>query len=151
MDDSPSYSLPPRLLRTTRIAVSVQALALAAVVGMNLPGYLDHLFHPLTCRTGVVCIDLRGLDFTLATVFLGPPTALLLASVLLWNRPRKWPSALPLLVDVAIIGIVLIDLVAFAQTGFANPNIAVQVLLGLVPAAVTLILVLALLRRWGSS
>lgn len=91
-------------------------------------------------------MDLRGLSFVLAALFLGPPALVLLATCWLWRRPRRWPAAFPLLVDVAVIGAVLIDLVAFARTRSANPNIVVQVLLGLVPAVVSFTYILTLLR-----
>ena len=93
-------------------------------------------------------MDLRGLSFVLAALFLAPPALLLLTTYWLWRRPRRWPAVLPLLVDVAVIGVVLIDLIAFAQTRSANPNIVVQVLLGLVPAVVSFTYVLTLLRGW---
>jgi hypothetical protein len=130
--------------------VLVQALALLVVIGLYIPGYLDYLFRSPSCRPDHWCMDLRGLQFQLSALFLRPPALLLLATYWLWRRPRKWPAALPFLVDVAVIGVVSIYLVAFAQTRSAEPNIVVQVLLGLVPALVSLTLVLALLRRWDS-
>lgn len=128
----------------------LQALALLVVVGIMVPGYLDYVFRPLSCTPGQWCMDLRGLAFQISALFLGPPALLLLATYWLWRRPRRWPAALPILADVAVIGVVFIDLVAFAQTRSADPNIVVQLLLGLVPALVSLTLVLALVGRWDS-
>lgn len=129
----------------------VQALALLVTVGLTIPSYLDYVLHPMSCRPDEWCMDLRSLPFLFAASFLGPPALLLLTTYWLWRRPRRWPAALPLLVDVAVIGVVLIDLIGFAQTRSADPNIVIQVLLGLVPAVVSLTLILALLRRWDSS
>lgn len=144
-----SRSLPPRLLAAARIAVLMQALGLFVVVGLTIPGYLDHLFHPFSCNPDQWCLDFRGIPFVIATLLLGPPALTLLVTIWLWRRPRRWPAVLPLLVDVAVIGVVLVDLIEFARTGSQEPNIVAQVLLGLVPAIVSLILVVALLRRSG--
>jgi len=143
-------SAPTQLLRAARIAVLVEALALLVIIGSTIPSYLDYRFHPISCRPDQWCMDLRGLSFALAALFLGPPVLLLLTTYWLWRRPRRWPAVLPFLVNVAVIGAVLIDLISFAQTRSAEPNIVVQVLLGLVPAVVSLALILALLGRWDS-
>ena len=142
--------MPTQLLRAARIAVLVQALALLLVVGFTIPGYLDYRLHPMSCRPDEWCMDFRSLPFIYSAVFLGPPALLLLTTYWLWRRPRRWPAAFPLLVDAAIIGVALVDLIAFAQVGSAEPNIVLQVLMGLVPAVVSLTLILALLRRWDS-
>jgi hypothetical protein len=142
--------VPTQLLRAARIAVLVQALALLVVVGFTIPGYLDYRLHPISCRPDEWCMDFRSLPFIYSAVFLGPPALLLLTTYWLWRRPRRWPAAFPLLVDAAIIGVALVDLIAFAQVGSAEPNIFLQVLMGLVPAVVSLTLILALLRRWDS-
>lgn len=142
--------MPPRLLRPARIALFAQALALLVVISLTIPSYLDYLTHPTSCQAGDLCLDLRDLQFIGATFFLGPPALLLLTTVWLWRRPRRWPAALPILVDVAVIGVVIIDFDAFSKAGSSEPNIVVQVLLGLVPAVVSLTLVVALLRRWDS-
>jgi hypothetical protein len=139
-------SIPPTLLRVTRIAVAVQALCLLIVIGLEVPGELDYLFRPLVCRPDQWCLDFRGLPLLVALMVLGPPVLLLLATVWLWRRPRMWPAVLPLLVDAAIIGGVIVDLIGFARTRTAEPNIAIQMLLGLLPAVLSLTLVLLLLR-----
>ena len=54
---------------------------------------------------------------------------------------------MPLLVDVAAIGVVVVDLITFVRTGSAEPNIRLQILVVLVPAVVSFALVVALLRR----
>ena len=128
----------------------VQALALLVVVGVTIPGYLDYRLHPISCRPDEWCMDFRSLPFIYSALFLGPPALLLLTTYWLWRRPRRWPAVFPLLVDAAIIGVALVDLIAFAQVGSAEPNIVLQVLMGLVPAVVSLTLILALLRQWDS-
>ena len=144
----------------------VQSLALLVVIGLTIPSYLDFLFRPLGCQS---CWDFRGywdfrgFWFILAALFLGPPALLLLATYWLWRRPRRWPAVLPLLVDVAIIGTVLIELVGYIQTRSLEPMIVVATtqalsrelvvpaVLGMVlPAVVSLALILALLWRWDS-
>jgi hypothetical protein len=150
LDNRASRRPPLTLLRAARIAVLVQALALLVVLGLTIPNYMDYLLHPLTCRPDQWCMDLRGLPFVLATSFLLPAALLLLATYWLWRRPRRWPAVLPLLVDVAVISTVIIDINAFIRTRSAEPNIVVQLLLGMLPAVVSLTLILALLRRWDS-
>lgn len=151
MDTKAGSSVPPRFLRAARIAVLVQALALLVVVGLTIPSYLDYLFRPLACGPDQWCMDFRGLPFVLAALFLGPPALLLFATYWLWRRPRRWPAVLPLLVDVAVIGTVLFELVGYIQTRSAESNIVVAALLGmLLPAVVSLTLILTLLRRWDS-
>jgi hypothetical protein len=148
--DIPNRSLPPSLLRAVRIVVLVQALALVAVIGFYVPSFLDYLLHPISCTPDLWCIDLRGGLFEASVAFLGPPSLLLLVAWWLWRRPRRWPAILPLIVDVAAIWVVTLDLIDFARTGSAEPNILVQVLVVLLPAVVSLTLVLALLRLWSS-
>lgn len=126
----------------------LQALAMTVVVGLTIPSFLDYLFRPISCHSGSMCLDLRDLPFAASVAFLGPPIVLLVLSHRLLRRPRKWRAALPLLVDVAAIAVVMVDLIAFARTGSAEPNIAVQLLMVLLPAAVSLTVVLALLMRW---
>jgi hypothetical protein len=144
-------SLPPTLLRAARIAVALQALCLLVVIGLTVPDFLDYLFHPLVCTSDLGCLDLRGLPFVVTAFFLGPLTLLLLVTCWIWRRPRVWPAILPLLVDVVIISIVLDDLYLFAKTKSMEPNIVLQLLFGLVPALVSLTLVLTLLlTRWAT-
>jgi hypothetical protein len=152
----------PRLLRPARIAVFAQALALLVVVGLTIPSYLDYQLHPLNCPPDQWCLDFRGLTFGLTAMSLGPPALLLLTTYWLWRRPRRWPAALPLLIDAAVIGVEVFDphLIAEsmsfaingrpAEPGFTYSYVAVQVLLMLLPAVVSLTLVLALLSRWNS-
>ncbi len=136
-----------RRLRLARIAMLVQAGALVLLIGPAVPSYLDQQFHPMSCGPGPWCIDLRGLAFELSAVFLGPPALLLLVTAWLWRRPRKWPAALPLVLDVVLIGLVIYDAFIVAQSGFDDdPPILAQVVFGLVPAAVSLALTLAVLR-----
>ena len=137
-----------RRLRLTRIAMLVQAGALVVLIGQTVPSYLDYRLHPMNCGPGPWCLDLRGLAFELSAVFLGPPALFLLVTAWLWRQPRRWPAAVPILVDVAFIGLVIYDAISVAQTGHdQDPPILVQVVLGLVPAAVTLALTLLVLRR----
>jgi hypothetical protein len=144
--------VPSGLLRAARITVLLQAAAFLAVIALNIPSYVDYLLHPISCTPDQWCLDFRDLPFLGSVFFLGPPTVLLLAAYWLWRRPRRWIAALPILADVAIIGVVVIDIVEYEKTGSANPNIADQILVGLVPAVVSLALVLALMRRqWPTS
>jgi hypothetical protein len=126
--------------------VLVQAAALLAVIGMTVPSYFEYLTRPPNCTPEMLCIDLRGLPFEVSATFLGPPVLMLVAAFWLWRRPRRWPAVLPIVVDVAVITVVLVDIVDFVRTGSQDPNIVVQVLLGLVPALVSLILAALLLR-----
>jgi len=148
--DNPTRSLPPQLLRAARIAVLVQAVALLVVIGLAVPSFVDHLVHPISCKADLMCLDLRGFSFEASVAFLGLPTLLLLATYWLWRRPRRWPAVLPLLVDIAAIAFVGADLITFAAAGSAEPNILVQVLMILLPAMISLTLVVGLLRRRGS-
>jgi hypothetical protein len=132
--------------------VLLQAAAFLVVIALNIPSYVDYFLHPITCTPDQLCLDLRDLDFLASVAFLGPPTVLFLAAYWLWRRPRRWPAALPILADVAIIWVVLIDVVDYAKSGSAHPGIAAQILVALMPAVVSLALVLALLRRpWSNS
>jgi hypothetical protein len=141
-----------RRLRLARIAMLVQAGGLVVVIGLAVPSYLDQQFHPMSCGPGPWCIDLRGLAFELSAVFLGPPALLLLATAWLWRRPRKWPAALPLVLDVVLIGLVIYDASIVAQSGYDDdPPILAQVVFGLVPAAVGLALTFAVLRPRSTS
>ena len=144
-------SRPARLLRAVRIALLAQALGLLLAVGLTVPGYLDYLFHPKVCKPDQWCLDFRGLPFIITAVYLGPPVLALLLTAWLWRRPRKWPAVLPLVIDAAVVGFVLLNLVAFARTGGLEPTVLVQMLLALIPAVVSLTLVIALLRRWDST
>jgi hypothetical protein len=144
--------VPSRLLRAARIVLLLQAAAFLVVIALTIPSYVDYVLHPMSCTPDLWCLDLRGLSFVASVFFLGPPTILLLAAYWLWRRPRRWHAALPLLTDVAIIVVVLIDIVDYAKSGSAEPNIGAQVLVGFMPAVVSLILVLALVRRqWPAS
>jgi hypothetical protein len=132
--------------------VLLQAAAFLVVIGLNIPSYVDYVLHPIGCTSDLGCLDLRDLEFVTSVAFLGPPTVLFLAAYWLWRRPRWWPAALPVLADVAIIWVVLIDVVDYTKSGSAHPDITAQILVALMPAVVSLALVLALLRRrWSNS
>lgn len=161
-DKTGKRPVPPRLLRAARIAVLVQALALLAVIGLAIPSYLDYQFHPIRCQPDQWCLDFRGLTLGLTAISLGPPALLLLTTYWLWRRPRRWYAALPLLIDIAVIGVEVFDPyltaegMSFALNGhppapdFTYSYVAVQALLMLLPAVASLTLVLALLSRWTS-
>ena len=117
------------------------------VIVLTIPSFLVYLLHPIGCKPDQLCIDLRGLPFLGSVAFLGPPTLLLLTTYWLWRRPRRWPAVLPLLVDVAAIWVVVVDVIEFARTGSAEPNIFVQAFVILLPAVVSLILVVVVLRH----
>jgi hypothetical protein len=143
-----SESIALRRLRWARVVLLVQGLALLVVIGEAAPSFLDQLFHAPKCEPNQMCIDLRGLFFELSVVFLGPPALLLFATAWIWRRPRTWPAAVPLVLDVVLIGLVISDVFTVARSGYDEfPPILVQVLLGLVPAAVSLALTLLVLRR----
>jgi hypothetical protein len=126
----------------------VQAGALIVFIGQTVPSYLDYLLHPMICGPGPWCIDLRGLAFELSAVILGPPALFLVVTAWLWRQPRRWPAALPIVVDVAFISVVIYDAISVAQTGHDQyPSILAQAVLGLVPASVTLALTLLVLKR----
>jgi thiamine biosynthesis protein ThiS len=160
---NPVVPTRPRLLRAARIAVLVQAVALLVVIGLAIPSYLDFLFRPLNCRPDQWCLDFRGLTLGLTAVSMGPPAFLLLTTYWLWRRPRRWAAAIPLLVDVTILGMEVVyprliaEAMSFSYSGrtmeatFVASLVGVQVLLLLIPAVASLTLVLALIRRWGSS
>jgi hypothetical protein len=132
--------------------VLLQAAAFLVVIGLTIPSYVDHVLHPLRCTADLGCLDLRDVEFVGSVIFLGPPTVLLLVAYWLWRRPRRWPAVLPILADVAIIWVVLIDVVDYAKSGSAHPDIAGQILVALMPAVVSLGLVLALVRQqWATS
>ncbi len=130
----------------------VQAAALAALIGLSFPKYLDYLLHPLTCTPDQWCLDFRGLDFLISMTFLGPPALLLLVTSGLWRRPRRWPAVLPIVFDVALIGLVIYDAVSVARTRYdQNPPVLIQVIFLLVPAVASLTLLLPFLRRQADS
>jgi len=132
--------------------VLLQAAAFLVVIGLTIPSYVDYVLHPLSCTADLGCLDLRDVESLGSVFFLGPPTVLFLAAYWLWRRPRRWPAVLPILADVAIIWVVVIDVVDYAKSGSAHPGIAAQILMALMPAVVSLALVLALLRRpWSNS
>jgi sulfur carrier protein len=158
----PVGAMPPRLLRATRLAVLVQAVALLVVIGLAIPSYLDFLSSPQSCAPGQFCLDFRGSTLEFTAVTLGPPALVLLTTYWLWRRPRKWLAAITILIDAAVIAVEVFDprliaeAMSFARNGqptdptFIASYVAVQVLLMFIPAVVSLILVLALLRQWGS-
>lgn len=125
----------------------LQAVAMLVVIGLAVPPFLDYLLYPISCRSNGMCLDLRDIPFVASVAFLGTPIVLLLATHRLWRRSRLWPTVLPILVDAAAIAVVVADLADFARTGSAEPNILVQVLLVLLPAVVSLTLVLGLMVR----
>jgi hypothetical protein len=144
----------PRLLRPARVGVFAQAVALLAVVGLTVPSYLEYLTHPISCTAGELCLDFRDLPFVAATAYLGPPAFVLLTTFWLWRRPRRWPAALPILVDVAVFVMQVayypfVFIPDFNRPTITNPLVALQVLLMLIPAAISLTLVLALLIGWN--
>src|SRR6202165_5441443 len=133
-----------RRLRLARIAMLVQAGALVVVIGLAVPSYLDQQLHPISCGPGPWCIDLRGLAFELSAVSLGPPALLLLVTAWIWRLPRKWPAAIPMLLNVVLIVLVFYDPSIVAQRGYDDdPPILAQVVFGLVPAVAGLALTLA--------
>ncbi len=137
-----------RRLRLARIAILLQGGALVVLIGLAAPNYFDQLLHPLSCAPGEWCMDLRGLEFELSAVFLGPPALLLVLTAWLWRRPRKWPAALPLIVDVAFIALVVYDALVVTQSGHDQyPSILAQAVFGLIPAVVSLAFTLPMLRR----
>jgi hypothetical protein len=141
-----------RLLLAAQIAVLLQAAAFLVVIGLAIPSEVDYVLHPMRCIPDQLCLDFRNVQFVESVFFLGPPTVLLLAVYWLWRRPRRWHAALPILADVAIIGVVLIDVVDYAKSGSAHPDIGLQILVGLIPAVVSFTLVLAVVRRqWPTS
>ena len=142
--------MPPRLLRPARIAVLVQALAMLVVIGLTIPSFLDYLYHPISCTGDELCLDIRGFPFEASIAFLGAPALLLLLTFWLWRRSRIWLAVLPLLIDVVAIAVVTVDLIEFARSRSAEPNIPVQLLMVLLPALVSLTLVLAVFIRWNS-
>ena len=146
--------MAPRLLLPARVAVFAQALALLAVVGLTVPSYLEYLTHPISCTAGELCLDLRDLQFAAATAYLGPPALVLLTTFWLWRRPRRWPAELPILVDVAVVAMQVayypfVFIPNFHRPTITDPLVALQVLLMLIPAAISLTLVLALLIGWN--
>jgi hypothetical protein len=144
--------VPSRLLRAARIIVLLQAAAFLVVIGLTIPSEVDYILHPMRCIPDQLCLDLRDFEFLGSVAYLGPPTALFLAAYWLWRRPRRWPAVLPILADVAIIWVVLIDVVDYAKSGSAHPDIGLQIKVGLMPAVVSLALVLALVQRpWPTS
>lgn len=145
------YRLSPRLLHATRVAMAAQALAMIACIGLASPSYLDQLVRPDICSD---CFDFRGSSFVLWTVFLTPPTVVLLVATWLLRRPRKWLALLPLLVDLGLLGTAAY---AGLVAAFGPPTSQVdappflvgvlQVLLVVIPAVVSLVLALILLSR----
>jgi hypothetical protein len=137
-----------RRLRWARIALIVQACALVVFIARAVPSFADYLLHPLQCSSNVLCIDLRGLDFEFSALFLGPPAILLLVTAWLWRRPRSRPAAVPLVLGVVLMGLVVYDAFTVAQSGHdQHPSIAYQIVLGLLPAAVSVALTLWVLWR----
>jgi hypothetical protein len=142
VDDNPSQVRPLRLLRAVRIAVVVQALALLALIAFTIPDFVDYRLHPLICSPGQLCLDLRGIRFEVEVLYFGLPALLLLTTCWLWRRPRRWPAAVLIPIDVAAIAFEVGYPLAFSR------YFVVQALLLLLPAVIALILVLALLRQW---
>jgi hypothetical protein len=144
--------VPSRLLRAARLVLLLQGAAFLVVIGLTIPSYVDYLSHPMRCIPDQLCLDFRNVEFLGSVFFLGPPTVLFVAAYWLWRRPRRWPAVLPILADVAIIWVVLVDIVDYAKSGSAHPDVGLQILVGLLPAVVSLTLVLAVVRRqWPTS
>ena len=120
----------------------VQALALLTLIALTIPGFVDYRLHPLFCRPGEWCLDFRGLQFEFGALYFGPPALLLLTTCWLWRRPSRWPAAVLIPINVAAIAFE----VAYPLS--VTPHFGVQALLLLLPAVVSLALVLALLLRW---
>ena len=135
--------------------MAAQALLLVVCIGFELPRYVDYLTRPLDCAPGAWCLDFRGLGFLVSAMFLGPPALVLLIADLLWRGTRLWPAVVVVVVDVVAIGFMLWGVVAattghWATDGYGSPSISLWTAFVLIPAVVTILLLIALLRRRDS-
>jgi hypothetical protein len=137
----------PRRLRTIRVTVAVQVLAMAGATVIALPSFIDRFTRPLTCTGG--CLDFRGIDFVFFALFLVPPAiALSAAAWLLIRRPRIGIT-LVLAVDIAILGLAAYSALANAVQPGVDPDAPpfpwplIQNALVALPALASLALVVA--------
>ena len=132
--------------------MAAQALLLVVCIGFELPGFVDYLTRPLDCAPDAWCLDFRGLGFLASAMFLGPPALVLLVADWLWRGPRLWPALVVVVVDVVAIGFILWGVVAaatghWATDGNGSPSISLWTALVLIPAVVTMLLLITPLRR----
>jgi hypothetical protein len=133
-------------VRAVRVALTAQAAMLVALILAALPDYLDGLFRPLHCRGW--CMDFRGLAFYVGGVVLVPPTLTLMMVAWRWRGENRRPLYPVIAIDVA--GIVLGLLSVWSAIGARTPSLPpywMFPLLVLMPALVSLILVLRTMRR----
>jgi len=140
----------PTLLRATRLVLAAQALCMIAFLATLLPGYLDYVLRPLHCPANQWCLDFRGFTFGIYAVVLVPLAALLVAAAWMWRKRRVWPAILPIAVDMFIL-LAGVSLVIYpSNSPGPSPSVVGQVLLLLAPAIGSLVVVIAMLKRWFS-
>ncbi len=137
--------------RFLRLALSLQAAGLLALVALTFPDWIDARLHPFApCG---FCLDLRGLAFDLTATFLGPVIVLLLVLAWRWRGPRRWPLAIVALIDAAAIALTIFVLFDFLRTRSDSiPTPAAAPPLLLLPAIATAALGANLVRpvQWKS-
>ena len=150
MDRHPDVS---RLVKTIRAALTIQVLGMVVGILLASPSFFDRLLRQTT--TG---LDFRGLDFALWAVFFGPLAVLLGAATWGLRPSRIWAAVLPLIVDLIVLALLAYAFLAAIAQPSTNPDAPplpveiLQVLLVLIPAVVTLILVVVLLNMaYGSA
>ena len=134
-----------RQQRLLRVALLVQATGLLALIAWTVPDWIDRLLHAYSCAG--FCIDLRGLAFDYAVIFLGPVIVVLLIVSLRWRGPRIWPLAVVALIDAAAILVAVLTTFNFFhdRTESLPPAAAAPPLLFL-PALATVALAINLVR-----
>ncbi len=129
----------------------LQAVGLLALIALTFPDWLDQYVHPSVCTPDQWCMDLRGLAFDLAAVFLGPVIVVLLVLAWRWRGPRLWPLAVVVLLDAAAIFLTVDSILNDIHNRSSSiPPVASAPPLLLLPALATLVLGINLVRpvRW---
>jgi hypothetical protein len=141
-----AYRRPDWQVLLTLHALVVQVVAMVACVALSSPSLSDRL-------SSAYAGTYEGVGFVLWTLFLAPAAAVLVAAAWRLDRRRPWTALAPLVADIAL-------LVALVLSGLAgnlgppgirldqapNPFGLVQVLLVVIPASISLVLVVALIR-----
>jgi hypothetical protein len=141
------------VLRAVRLSLVVQALCMIVLLGTVLPGFLGYVTRPpLECPPGDSCFDPSGAGFVIYALVFVPMGAVLVLTAWLWQTDKRWPAVVPIAIDLLLLGGGISDLLSSRQPVEYYPPPAAELVLLVIPALLSLGLVvtfvgLSLLRR----
>ena len=132
------------MLRAVRVSLVVQAVCLLAVLATLLPDFLERVTSvPVDCPPGESCFDPTGVAFVIYALIFIPIGAVLVATARLWQTNSRWPAIVPIAIDLMLIGGGISDLIYPREPANPSPPPTAELLLLVVPALLSLGLVLA--------